>query len=302
MICKNISLVAKNIKEKLDDNSSFPNELFKQPVQQDFEMPSYDQVPGYDPLEGINLKKIQIHPKDHPSYPHFCYSMFEVEITKWLTATSDMNDIKNTIKKVYPKLSLVEQDVKILLKDNDVKPELCACPKQNQEWFYGCKISACEFTEANPICLYRPRCKGCNYMFSYSLIQKHLTETPNCYEKYSKEAFTKLNDVCTELITKEEEEELKKRMASEESYFLAIKRNWEGWKKWFKEHNKTREDLKGKGRSEFLWVKNQWKKLQRQKKAADTNDDVDEEYERQMKDFETSNVADVEDAINQKKD
>ena len=28
----------------------------------------------------------------------------------------------------------------------------------------------------------------------------------------------------------------------------------------------------------------------------------DEEYERQMKDFETSNVADVEDAINQKKD
>ena len=278
MICENIFLIAKNIKEKLDGDSPFPNELFKQCERHDFKMLSYDQVLGYHPSEGIKLKKIYIHPIDHPSYPHFCYPVFEVEYTKWLTATSDLTKIKSTINKVYSQFKQVEQDGKIIL-HNDVKPELCVCPKQDYNWFYGCKISACEFTEENPLCLYRPRCRGCNYMFSYKFIQKHLVDTPNCYEKYSQEAYDKLNELCDQLRTKEADENLEKRKASEQSYFLAIKRDWDGWNKWFKEHNKSKEDLKGTGRREFLWVKDQWKKLQKQVKTDETDDNVDDDNE-----------------------
>ena len=79
-----------DIKQQIEDDSCFPIEIIRQTDISDFKMLSYDQVPGYDPSEGITVKGPRmIHPEDHPNYPHYCYFGFEAEYDLWFEQTSN---------------------------------------------------------------------------------------------------------------------------------------------------------------------------------------------------------------------
>ena len=138
MVCEKLNLMANNIKKQLEDDSDFPIEIIKQPELQDFKMLGYDQVPGYDPSEGIKVTIKYIHPKDHPSYPHYCYPVYNLEYAKWLKETS---------------VFTLEKSVEVPF-GNDIQPQICACDP------HYCYVRDCKYSEDNPVCPGHPRCNG----------------------------------------------------------------------------------------------------------------------------------------------
>ena len=166
--------------KQIEDLADFPNEIIKKPNLQDFEMLSYDSVPNYDPSEGIKYTITNFHPKDHPSYPHYCYPVYSVRYAKWL---------KNT--------AVFEVEDKMIPVHDNIKPEVCVCvhPQTGQ-----CRVPDCNFTEDNPVCPIRPRCIGCNYMFKYDVIHKHLKDHPSCYSEYTSMDYVDLENLCNKLL------------------------------------------------------------------------------------------------------
>ena len=247
MVCEKLSLMAKNIQKQMEDDSDFPIEIIKQPELQDFKMLNYDQVPGYDPSEGINLTIKYIHPRDHPSYPHYCYPVYKVEYAKWLRETS---------------VFAVEESFEIPI-SNDIKPEICAC--HNCPFWRDCK-----FSEDNPVCPGHPRCNGCNCMFYYNSIEKHLKESPTCYEIYSLQALNELLDRVKKFGAEVDK-------VHKEKHTAFIKKEWDEYKEHFKRHpDTTWKDFNEPTQRHYLWIKKEWKKIQNETLNSDENENSDE--------------------------
>ena len=175
--------------KQIEDVPDFPNKIIKKPDLQDFEMLSYDIVPNYDPSEGIEMTIVNFHPSNHPSYPHYCYPVYEFRYDKWLQKTSVFTIGESKMIPVH----------------DEIKPEVCVCRwtqslKYFQKYLPGCLEIKCKFTEDNPVCPIRPRCIGCNYMFKYDMIQKHLKENPSCYNEYTSESYSDLENICHKLM------------------------------------------------------------------------------------------------------
>ena len=72
--------------------------------------------------------------------------------------------------------------------------EVCKCKNKldcNSGISYKTSIK-CEFSEENPVCPFRPRCLGCNYMFSPRELRWHVKDTPKCYDAYSPAAYNQV--------------------------------------------------------------------------------------------------------------
>ena len=235
MVCEKLSLIANNIKNQVEDESDFPIEVIKQPELQDFKMLDYDQVPGYDPSEGIKLIIKYIHPKDHPSYPHYCYPVYEVEYANWLKETS---------------VFTVEQYLEIPI-GNDIRPEICACVPRY------CYERDCNYSENNPVCPGHPRCNGCNYMFYYDLIEEHLKDNPICYETYSQQTYNEL----LERVKKVGAAKEKIRLENHKAY---ITREWNKFKEHFEYFSDiTWRDLEKPSRRHYHYIEKEWEKIQK---------------------------------------
>ena len=131
------------------------------------------KIPSYDLSEGISICKVIIHPEDHPNYPHVCYPAQQIVYQTWLKETSVHNP---------------ESCVEIIPLG---EPEVCKCKQKENckgwiPFFYETKFSAikCEFSEENPICPFRPKCLGCNYMFYPLHLEIHLKEKAKCFGAY----------------------------------------------------------------------------------------------------------------------
>ena len=243
MVCEMISLIAKNIQNQIINSADFPKQVIKKPDLNDgYQILSYDQIPDYDPTEGIKVypDPIMYHPKDHPNYPHYCYPVFKIQYTAWLAETCvveegySFEDSKNSFR---GKNQLKHCFSQVL---SGSKAKLCVC---NKEYGIGACNIKCNFDENNPGkgCNYYPKCLGClqtidlyncdpfvgssqkgvfrNKEFNdngtiYQMakninvtnFQMHFRKNTLCYNAYSYEAFVKMEIQIKEVMIAVQEE------------------------------------------------------------------------------------------------
>ena len=146
------------------------------------------KIPFYDLSEGIKIiTNVRIHPQNHPSYPHICYPVDKIIYQEWLKKTSVHNP--KSCKEIIP---LGE-------------PEVCQCNIHKDCNTLGMPrgqmSTKCEFSFENPVCPFRPRCLGCNYMFGHIDLKYHVQRNPKCFDAYLPAEYNQVlhgGSVCTE--------------------------------------------------------------------------------------------------------
>ena len=260
-------MIAEHVKKQMKDVFNFPKEIIKTPNYQDFKMLTYNEVPGYDPSEGIRVSIKRVHPKDHPSYPHYCYEVYLLEYSKWLAETSVFtlkalptdskipDYILNNIDKNAIEIPVQNKNTKVCTRTDICKYWLRPNGRHDEK----CYENDCKFSEENPVCPVRPRCVGCKIMFHYRFptsIEEHLKENETCLNSYSSESY---NELMVFLKTKKDQDEEKRERLQREF----VQNRWDRWQNWFKKYNKTEEDIMRKDFKEYLKDKKNWNELQR---------------------------------------
>ena len=384
MIHEQTNLIANNIKLQMDDDSTFPNEVIKTvDLPKDFKnlsdhlrfgpeegpelcktLKKYfktvyefrfknvnDKVPFYDLSEGISVFNVTIHPTNHRNYPHVCYPAEKIVYETWLKETS-----------VHNQHSCVEINPLGKLEVCKCKQKIDCKPWNYEDYVPTTTATKCEFSEENPICPFRPRCQGCNYMFTpselrlhvkdnhclrlhvtqwgtkskcfdaylpaeynqvlhagiicyedaceFSLlnpicpnyktcqgcqymfkfdeVEKHLKDHSTCYDAYLPDDFHKLVESCNQIKANKNKEKQKK------DYFR-YKKDMNEWKQIFKTHNITEDDLPPHELKDFKSVEKNWFSVYHLSNTFDkdySDEDVIDRTERAM-DYRAEHKYDV---------
>ena len=146
----------------------------------------------------------------------------------------------------------------------------------NQVVHYSCYEDGCEFSKENPICPNYKTCQGCNYMFKFDKMERHLKDNSQCYDVYSPNVYNEVIESCKNIEGKKMEKTLKER-------YFRYKKDMDEWKQRFKTYNISEEDLENEPlylRQQYRSVKMNWFSVKHLSKKFDEDysdeDDIDQ--------------------------
>ena len=170
----------------------------------------------------------------------------------------------------------------------------------NQVVHYSCYEDGCEFSKENPICPNYKTCQGCNYMFKFDKMERHLKDNSQCYDVYSPNVYNEVIESCKNIEGKKMEKTLKER-------YFRYKKDMDEWKQRFKTYNISEEDLENEPlylRQQYRSVKMNWFSVKHLSKKFDEDysdeDDIDQtERENDYRNEHENAVSDDDDDIDQ---